>query len=118
MSETQKHFELAVLLSRDALKALLIVNGGAATALIALMGKSGIDYTCAILLFASGAVGAVISGCFAYFSQLSYANHLFDTEKYQHKTHLRWQYTTLAVVLITLACMISGIVAAAHAARL
>jgi hypothetical protein len=71
MPDTERHFELAVQLSRDALKALLVVNGGAATALIALMDKSrgGKDYTWAIILFGAGTVAAVISACLGYASQ-------------------------------------------------
>lgn len=114
-----KHFELAVTLSRDTLKALLLVNGGAATALIAMMDKSNNskDYTWAIILFGAGTVGAVISSCFGYFSQLHYANHRVTGESHAHKMHQRWQATTLIAVALTLTFGIAGIVTAALIAR-
>jgi hypothetical protein len=119
MDESEHHFDLAVQLSRDALRALLLVNGGAATALIALMDKSSgsKDYTCAVLLFAAGAVCAVICTCFGYFSQLNYANHRLDGQAETYKQHRRWQTATIAVVFVTLSFMIAGIVVAAAAAR-
>ena len=118
MGSTDKHFELAVALARDALKALLIVNGGAATALVALMDKSNgsKDYTCAIVLFAAGAVFAAVSACFGYISQLCYANHVAD-KSYPHRLHERWQTATIATVSITLISMVAGIIVAAFIAR-
>jgi hypothetical protein len=117
--DTEKHFEFAVELSRDALRGLLIVNGGAATALIALMDKSdgSRDYTWAIILFAAGAVGAVVSNCFGYFSQLNYANHRMDGSTSSYKGHRTWQVATILVVGVTLVLMVSGIITAALSAR-
>jgi len=119
MNDSEKHFELAVALARDALKGLLLVNGGAATALVALMDKSdgGKDYTFAILLFAAGAVSAVISACFGYFSQLNYANHRLDRNDRSYKRHGTFQAVTIFAVAITILFMIAGILAAASAAR-
>jgi hypothetical protein len=119
MADDEKHFELAVELSRDALKALLLVNGGAATALIALMDKASNpkDYTPAIFLFAAGAVCAVICACFGYLSQLHYANHRVDGSPKSYRGHGRWQYATIAVAFITLSLMVSGIVVATLIAR-
>ena len=118
-AEDEKHFEFAVELSRDALKALLLVNGGAATALIALMDKSGNskDYTCAVLLFAAGAAGAVVSTCFGYFSQLNYANHRKHSESHPYKLHRRWQIAAILMVALTVGFMVAGIVVAAYTAR-
>jgi hypothetical protein len=126
MIDADKHFEHAVTLSRDALKSLLIVNGGAATALIALMDKTNDahDYTIAILWFGAGAVGAVLSSCFAYFSQLSYANSVLrsghpttlEQAARYHATHARWQIVIFVFVLATIVCMILGIWTAAHSA--
>jgi hypothetical protein len=98
MSDSEKHFEFAVNLARDALKSLLLVNGGAATALIALTDKTNgsKDYSGAIILFGVGAVFSVVSTCFGYFSQLNYANHRMEMEDDQnatrsHTLHRRWQ---------------------------
>jgi hypothetical protein len=123
----ETHFELAVTLSRDALKSLLIVNGGAATALIALMDKANgsRNYTTAILLFGAGTVGAVMSACFGYFSQLNFANHIalsgnpltLKESAQCHKKHRNWQGVTIVAVLITIGFMIAGIVCAAVTAH-
>jgi hypothetical protein len=117
MSDGDRHFEFAVDLSRDALKGLLLVNGGAATALIALMDKGAKDYTYAVMLFAAGAVGAVVSTCFGYFSQLNYANHRLTGNMQAHAGHRRWQSATIAAVIATLVFMVAGIVEAAITAR-
>jgi hypothetical protein len=120
------HFELAVALSRDALRGLLLVNGGAATALVALMDKSNNnhDYTSSILWFGAGTVGAVISTCFAYFSQLNYANsvlrsgHPVTLRKsfISHKLHGFWQVAAIISVAATLICTVVGMWTAAHIA--
>lgn len=117
MSEGDKHLELAVQISRDALKSLLLVNGGAATALIALMEKSGRDYTSAVMWFAAGTVGAVISICFGYFSQLHYANHRLNSASYSKVWHDRWQIAAIASVLATLGLMVTGMIVAANVVR-
>jgi type III secretory pathway component EscT len=119
MAESEKHFEMAVDLARDALRGLLLVNGGAATALIALMDKSGgrHDYTFAILWFAAGSVAAVISSLLGYFSQLYYANHRTSNNTRMHALHLRWQTAAILAVIVTLGFMIAGIISAALAAH-
>src|SRR5665213_2807589 len=126
MSDSEKHFEFAVDLARDALKALLLVNGGAATALVALMDKTdrAHNYTGSILFFAAGAVVAVISSCLGYFSQLHYANHRMEHESgnsekatQTYKKHNQWQVATLVSVFITLIFMVLGIVTAAYVAK-
>jgi hypothetical protein len=124
--DPDKHFEHAVTLSRDALRALLIVNGGAAAALVALMDKTdgARDYTLAILWFGAGAVFSVLSACFAYFSQLSYANGVlngkhpatFEKSVGDHKRHGRWQAIIFVCVLAALICMVLGMWTAAHTA--
>jgi hypothetical protein len=126
MRESEKHFELAVQLSRDALKALLIINGGAATALVALMDKTdhARDYTPAVICFAIGTVLAVISSCFGYLSQLHYANHRMEIENGEtvaaaitYRKHNRWQTCTIVAAFFTLFFMVIGIVTAAFIAR-
>jgi hypothetical protein len=119
MDDGEKHFELAVALARDALKALLIVNGGAATALIALMDKSNgsRDYTWAVILFAAGAVGAVVSSCLGYLSQLYYANHRMNGHAGSYRSHRLWQTAAILSVTTTLAFMVAGLITAALSAR-
>jgi hypothetical protein len=119
MADDEKHFEMAVDLARDTLKGLLLVNGGAAIALIALMDKSGSgkDYTGAVLWFAAGAVFAVVSSTFGYLSQLHYANHRMDSDQRMHTLHKRWQVAAIISVVATIALMVTGIVSAACAAR-
>lgn len=114
-----KHFELAVALSRDALKALLLVNAGAAGALVALMDKTSNskDYALAILLFGSGAVAAVVSYALGYFSQLNYANHKLDVAlkrdgSHSYFKHNTFQILTLIFVAIALMFSITGMIAA------
>ena len=85
MSEnsSEHHFALAVTVAVEALKALLLVNGGAATALIALSDKSmGYSkYGTAVLLFALAALLNAVTLVVGYFSQLAYANHRFSREQ-------------------------------------
>ena len=82
-SSSDEHFKLAVGISIEALKALLLVNAGAATALIALIdkGPKPSPYSSAIIWFGAGAFATVVAFVFGYFSQLSYANHKFQLEK-------------------------------------
>ena len=95
-----KHFDLAVQIARDCLKAVLYINAGAAGALIALTDKSNGDYnyTKAILAFGIGALFAVMAFVFGYFSQLHYANSTLEitTENKEaatdaHRKHGRFQ---------------------------
>lgn len=82
-NSSDHHFSLAVGISIEALKALLIVNGGAATALIALTGKlpSGTDYSAAILLFGLASLLNALTLVVGYLSQLAYANHRLAYEQ-------------------------------------
>jgi hypothetical protein len=96
----EKHFGLAVDLARDALKALLLINGGAVSALIALADKAGRDYSLGVLLFGCGAIAAVISTALGYFSQLHYANHRLEIADggdgtHMHSRHCLYQSLTL-----------------------
>ena len=125
MSDSEKHFELAVELSRDAQKALLLVNGGAATALVALMEKTGTahNFTAAIIYFAAATVSSVIASCFGYFSQLNYANHRLSSEqkddngaRSSHVKHCWWQAAAIAAVIVTLIFMVFGMITAARIA--
>ena len=82
-SSSEHHFALAVTVAVEALKALLLVNGGAATALIALSDKSmgHSKYGNAVLLFALAALLNATTLVVGYFSQLAYANHRSSREQ-------------------------------------
>ena len=103
---SNQHYELAIGLAKEALKALLILNGGAATALIALTDRSAdsADYSTAILSFGLGAFFATLAMTVAYLSQLNYANHLFDDGMGadSYKRHGFFQYTAIITVLASL----------------
>ena len=113
------HFGLAVNLSSEALKSLLWLNGGAATALIALTDKQlgSVDYSCAVLLFGLGAFLTVVAMACGYFSQLAYANHRLAVEdadatkaKNKHAWHEGWQKAAIVLVLLGLATSAAGMV--------
>ena len=116
-NSSEQHYALAVSIALEALKALLIVNGGAATALIALTGKAqdGPNYSLSILLFGLAALLNAATLTIGYFSQLSYANHRFaiehedtDGTTKNFKMHCAWQYCAMAVVLASLAASAAG----------
>lgn len=118
---SEHHFQLAVGISIEALKALLLLNGGAATALIALTGKSDSspDYSLAILFFGLGALLAVLSFICGYFSQLSYANHRLELENEDAKSaealikkHVRWQGAAITFVVVSVLASSAGMAAA------
>ena len=74
------------------------------------------DYTHAIMLFTTGAVAAVMSACFGYFSQLYYSNHLLGSSK-AYRLHCIWQIVTIVFVAISLIFAVLGLLAAAQIAR-
>ena len=80
---SEQHFSFAVNIAIEAIKSLLLVNGGAATALIALTSKdrSSADFGLAVLLFGAAALFNALTLVVGYFSQLSYANHRLYFEK-------------------------------------
>lgn len=112
---TIKHFELAVGLATEALKALLFVNGGAAAALVALTDRTGSkhDYSQSIITFGIGALVTVASLMFGYFSQLAHANSRYAADYLDEpgrKRHQKWHVTlnTVAFVLAVLALAAGG----------
>ncbi len=111
------HFSLAVNLSIEALKALLLLNGGAATALITLTKKSpnGVDFSLAVLIFGFGVFLTVVAMAAGYFSQLAYSNHRLAIEQdkaaegqKQLTCHKRWQYAASIVVGLSLMASLGG----------
>jgi len=115
-SSADHHFALASTIASEALKAVLLVNGGAVTALIALSGNTGIDYRKAILWFGIATLLAALTFTLGYFSQLSYANHILELEKQtfeqancELKKHRAFQFIALIVLVASLA--FSGYVA-------
>jgi hypothetical protein len=123
---SDKHFELAVSISVEALKALLLFDGGAAAALIALTDKiSGAhNYETSILMFGSGALCTVAAFATGYFSQLYYANHVLHESNKQtakavssHRLHCMFQTIAICFVIAGLAFGVAGMVLAFFAAR-
>lgn len=111
-----EHFKLAVDLSKEALKAVFLLNAGAATALIALMDKtnSHYNYSLAIIFFGVGVLLSTASFCLAYFSQLWYANHRMSADERDpsaaNKHYRRHSiYQTLAIVSTVLAVVVASI---------
>jgi len=109
-SSSDHHFALASTIASEALKAVLLVNGGAVTALIALSGNTGIDYRKAILWFGIATLLATLTFTLGYFSQLSYANHVLELEKQEFeqancelKKHNAFQLAAIGVLLASLA---------------
>jgi hypothetical protein len=111
VEEAQKH---AVTISIEALKALLIVNAGAAGALIALMdrGRSSSDYSSAVGLFGVGALLTVIAFIIGYYSQLSYAEHCAQEKGAKaakaFRAHYIWQAAALTLVVVSVAASLAG----------
>jgi hypothetical protein len=121
-----RHFELAVRVAIEALRSLLLLNGGAATALIALTDKTHPmhDYTWAIMSFGAGALLTVIAWLFGYLSQLHYANHRFASANRDSvgagrmiQWHGLFQRVAFGFVALSLLASILGIVAAIATAR-
>jgi hypothetical protein len=81
-ASSDTHFDHAVKLSIEGLKSLFLLNGGAATALIALTDKAPgrPDYSVPIVLFGVASFLSVLTFVVGYFSQLSYANHRLSVE--------------------------------------
>jgi hypothetical protein len=100
--DQRKHFELAVNILRDGLRGLLILNGGAAVALMALAGSS--EHTNAInvpllgrsiVAFGSGAVLSLLVTLLAYVAQLHFANSERFKDNQQASRLYYWQYRIL-----------------------
>lgn len=112
------HFTIGSNIAIEGLKSLILVNGGAATALIALTGSTtnAPDYSLAVIFFGAGAVLSVMSFAAAYFSQLSYANHCLEYEKENGyaaasalRGHHRYQNITLTLVALSITVAFVGI---------
>ena len=110
-SSSDHHFGLAVSISIEALKALLIVNGGAATALIALTEKAPgkPDFGGAILSFGLAALLNAATLVFGYFSQLAYANYRLARESSKAegadneiRKHSIYQWVAIAILFASL----------------
>lgn len=121
MTQGDQHLDRAIDVSIEALKALVLVNGGAATALIALTDKSGAGatYATSVLLFGLGAFFGMLAFAAGYLSQLSYGNHRFAFEQGStasadsaFKAHNRWQNIALGLVAASLLSASGGMISA------
>lgn len=117
-----EHFKHAVTISIEALKALLLVNAGAAAAFVALMDRSPAtaDYSSAIVLFGAGAVLTLIAFVIGYYSQLNYAHSRLEAYKSEfdpfrsvhadkfHKWHMTLQVIAGIAVGLSIFCGVVG----------
>jgi hypothetical protein len=122
--DADKHFELAVSLAREGLRSLAIVNGGAAIAMIALVGhlldgnsaamSVARPFLLSIVLFGAGTMVGVLALFFAYFSQLEYANHLTaaptgNQAACRYRWHGHWWWATLVATAVALGFGAAGV---------
>lgn len=121
MSEngSDAHYALAITTAQEAIKSLLLVNGGAATALIAIMTKGQTDFARAIVLFGFAALLNAMTFVFGYYSQLAYANARAADERCQSdmalmymQKHSRRQKVALSILVTSLGCSVAGMVTA------
>lgn len=124
IGSSDKHYELAVGIATEALKALLLLNGGAATALIALSSQAGRDFTSAIVAFGIGAFCAVVAFVVGYFSQLSYGKSVAayetnrpDEARIFHRNHRVIQIIAIVFILGALFAGGGGVAAAYNETR-
>ena len=112
-----EHFALDTKIAIEALRSLLLVNGGAATALIALTAKTqgGPEYGLPVLLFGFAALLNAITLVIGYFSQLAYANHVLAIENSDLKNaqkqlgkHGVKQWAAIATLAVSLAVSVGG----------
>ncbi|MGD0189448.1 MAG: hypothetical protein ABSD74_01770 [Rhizomicrobium sp.] len=116
--EADQSFALAINFSVEMHKAFLILNGGAATALVALMSKDARapNFTLAVLSFGGGAVATVGAMAIAYCANLSYANHRQDiangdkkAAQSHHREHVIFQVIWGGIAVIAFALAASGL---------
>lgn len=79
---SNRQFQAAIRIAVDTQGALLLLNGGAALALIATTSRSDArhSYALSIACFGTAALAAVIGLVLSYFSQLSYAGAVREAE--------------------------------------
>ena len=116
-NSSKEHFAHAVNIALEAIKSLLLVNGGAATALIALTNKTenGMDYSTSVLFFGCAALLNCFTMIIGYFSQLSYANSIFLSEigetvgaSEHHRWHGHLQKAAIGILCLSLVCSSIG----------
>src|SRR5205085_420821 len=106
-------------------KSILVLNGGAAVALIAFAGSlsghsSAINFTSlarAVVLFGSGAFIATLAHVTGYLSQVYYGNFMNDPigNARSHARHVTLNHSTLALVCAALLVFAGGLYFAAAA---
>ena len=80
------HFELAVRISIEALKALVLVTGGAAAAMVTWLAHGALSncISWSAGLFGGSALMAAITLAAGYWAQLAYANYVLAREGNDH----------------------------------
>lgn len=114
-SGSDVHYAHAVNTAIEAVKSLLLVNGGAATALIALKTKGGADFGLPVLLFGLAALLNAFTLVLGYFSQLNYANSRAAVEEGRlnearqgARLHRRFQFVAIIVMGLSLIASAGG----------
>lgn len=111
----EAHFGYAVSLSIEGLKSLFLLNGGAATAMIAITDRTpgSPNYAMPTIYFGGAAFLAVLTFAVGYFSQLSYANHRFNhgngqasAADLEFRRHNALQ--NIAIMLVSVSLVLSG----------
>lgn len=118
-SASDQHFAHAVATAHEAIKALLLVNGGAATALIALKTKGDADFALPVLFFGLAALLNAFTFVIGYFSQLQYANArvaeeagLLAQSSASMKSHGTFQKVAIIFVIVSLIASTAAMVTA------
>lgn len=112
---SEQHFTHAVNIAVETVKSLLLLNGGAATALIALNTAGDADFSFPVLLFGSAALLDALALAIGYFSQLNYANARLanerkniDAAETSMKLHRKFQRIAVSTILVSLVFSTAG----------
>lgn len=100
----------------EVLRALILVNGGAAAGMVATLDKLRTVITagalqCAMLYFVVGLIAAVAAGCAGYFTQ--YTLHEVNMQRETAVSVRVFRNTAIVLSLVSLACFSAGALTAA-----
>jgi hypothetical protein len=107
-------FRALVPLSTEALKAVVLLNGGAIVALLAYLGQSSarVDLArrvgCPLTWFVAGIVLATLAFGSAYLTQLALFNKSVEGDKFKGIGHRVWLKGSFALALLGLICFACG----------
>ncbi len=109
-------FKSILTISMEVMKALILINGGAAAGMVATLDKLRLVITAgalqgAMVCFVLGLISAVLAGCGGYFTQ--YAMHEKNMGREIAIGWDRWRKGTIAICMISLAFFSAGALTAA-----